>query len=245
MSNDASNFISSRKRKTALSFQKIKEILWYISECYTIFQLDEIIYSKKWCSINTSSKFEDYLKMEFVDNYLIKQKKLIQNKLSILEQINFSYETEKRFTDLDGIERLDKIDIYINNLGLQNIWKDSNEHVYFAIECKRINKLSDCKNYIGDIKKFCVRKYKQTRLPFEGMIAFLEKEKLSHQIVSENINLKLKDDTAINTTKYLEGLRVNSSFDGSYQSSHSKEYNKSEIFFIYHLLFDYSKSIIN
>lgn len=245
MSLDATHFISSRTNKISLTQKRIKEVLWYFAECYTLLQNDNIKYSKNWCNTNTKYHFEDYLKMEFVDNYLIKNKCIIQNKLSILEQINFSYETIKRYKDLEGIEGSDKIDIYINKLGLQDIWKDYDEHIYLAVECKRINQLSDCNKYIDDIQKLCNRNYKQTRLPFEGMLAFLENSEVTHINVSLDINSRLETNNMITTKQYLSNELLNNSFDGSYFSSHLKNYNQNEKLSIYHLLFDYSKNIVD
>ncbi len=245
MSLDATHFISSRPNKIAITQNRIKEVLWYTAECYTLLKKDNVTYSKSWCSTNTTYHFEDYLKMEFVDNYLIKNKSIIQNRLSALEQINFSYETIKRYTNSKGIEGSDKIDIYINKLGLQGIWRNQDEHIYLAIECKRINQLSDCNKYIGDIQKFCGRNYKQTRLPFEGMLAFIENQEVSHEIVSNDINTKLKTNNIIITNKYLTKEIINVSFEGSYLSEHVKEHNKNSAFSVYHLLFDYSGNVID
>lgn len=245
MSFDATRFITSRSNKTALSQKRIKEILWYIAECYTILQDDGVTYSKNWCSANTKFHFEDYLKMEFVDNYLIKNKPLVQTKFSALEEINFNYETIKRFEDSEGIEGSDKIDIYINKLGLQDVWKEHDEHIYLAIECKRIARLTDCKKYIGDVRKFCSRNYKQTRLPFEGMLAFLENKNISHEIVADDLNRRLAKNSMISTNKFLTKEKINPSFAGSYQSVHTKEHKSSISFFIYHLLMDYSSNIVS
>lgn len=244
MSTDATRFITSRSNKTALTQKRIEEVLWYITECYMILQKEKRTYSKSWCAKYTKFHFEDYLKMKFVDDYLIENKALIQGKFSALEEINFSYETIKRFTDSEEVEGSDKIDIYINKLGLQNIWKERDEHIYFAMECKRISKFSDSKKYIEDIQKFCNRKYKQTRLPFEGMIAFLENKKVPHKTVAENLNRRLKEDSIITTIEFLTNEKFNPSFNGSYQSLHKKQ-SINITFTIYHLLFDYSENIVD
>lgn len=243
MSTDATRFINSRSNKTAITQKRIRAVLWYITECYNILQNDGVTYSKLLHSSNTKSHFEDYLKMEFVDNYLIKNKSLIQKKFSALEEINFSYETIKRFTDSEGIEHSDKIDIYINKLGLQNIWNEYDEHLYLAIECKRIGQFSDCKDYIGDIQKFCNRNYKQTRLPIEGMIAFLENKSVPHKAIAKDLNKRLKEVCTITTLKFLSKEKISPSFEGSYQSIHKKR-NMNTTFSVYHFLFDYSENIV-
>ncbi len=244
MSTDATRFIASRSNKTAITQKRIKEVLWYITECYMILQKDKRTYSKSWCAKHTKFHFEDYLKMKFVDDYLIENKALIQNKISALEEINFNYETIKRFIDSKEIEGSDKIDIYINKLGLQNVWKEHDEHLYFAIECKRINQFSDSKKYLEDIRKFCIRNYKQTRLPFEGMLAFLENKDVPHKSVAKHINQKLKEDRTITTLKFLTLENISTSFNGSYRSLHKKQ-TVNIIFSIYHLLFDYTENIVD
>ncbi len=245
MTFNATPFITSRSNKFAITENRIKNIFWYVVECYNILLNDRVIYSKSWCEANTRYHFEDYLKMEFVDNYLIKNKSIIQNRISVLEEINFSYEIVKRFTDSEGIEGSDKIDIYINKLGLQNLWKDDDEHIYLAIECKRINQLSDCSKYISDIQKFCDRNYKHIRIPFEGMLAFIEDKSISHERISNEVNERLINNDYITTTSYLTKENVNSTFDGGYRSVHGKKFENKATFSIFHLLFDYSSHISN
>jgi hypothetical protein len=243
MPDNVNLFIDSRLNPLAITEKRIRAILWYVTECYLILKGDKPIYNKDWCNRNTAYKFEDYLKMEFVDSYLIKYKYLLKNRISELEYINFNYETIKRFADKDGIERSDKIDIYINKLGIQKQWNEPSEHVYFAIECKRIEELSSSKEYIKDIQNFCERSYKDLRLPFEGMIAFIENSKLTHSKLANHISDLLKNEKNILTSRYLEKELLNSSFDAGYSSDHSRNSIKKIKFTTFHLLFDYSDNI--
>jgi hypothetical protein len=163
---NAAGFIQNRPQVVSITNNRISNIIWYIAECYNMLLSDKVCYSKS----KTTFHFEDYLKMEFVDSYLINNKKTLTERISALEHINFSYETQKRYLDQnDKKEKIDKIDIFINKLGLKNEWSSEDEHLYLAIECKRIKTLSDCTEYIKDIQKFCDRAYKHLRIPFEGV----------------------------------------------------------------------------
>lgn len=243
---NASNFIQNRKKVFSVTEKRIKSILWYIIECNSIFLSETSIpYSKSWVKNNTTITFEDYLKFELIDKYLVKNKHLLNGKLSALENINFSAETQKRYVDTDGKQKPDKIDVYINKIGLQKEWNESDENIYFAIECKRIKILSDAKEYIIDIDKFCNRNHTNLRLPFEGQIGFIENAELTHSTISTEINNKLKNGTSINTTNYLKNVELHNAFEGSYSSTHRKNFGNNDVFSIYHLLFDYSKIVSN
>lgn len=246
MSLNANHFIRSRKNVVKITYDRINNIMWYIVECYNKLLLDNPAYSKSWVSNNTNYHFEDYLKMKFVEDYLKTNKKFLIEKTSALVEITFHYETVKGFTDVnDSIEKSDKIDVYVNKLGLKNEWAVEDEDLYLAIECKRIKKLSDCKEYVDDIQDFCDRQYQNLRIPFEGQIGFIEDFRLNHPSISAEVNKRLKKTTTINTTQFLQIISLNSSFAGSYASAHKKNYSKGELFSIFHLLLDYSNIVVN
>ena len=246
MPSKATNFIQNRKKVVAITYNRVTDIIWYVAECYQILLKDRSTYSKKFVSQKTTLHFEDFLKMELVDKYLIPNKHLISARCSKLECVNFHYENQKRYVDFsDKKEKPDKIDIYINRLGLQNNWNQHEENVYYAIECKRIEKLSDCKTYIGDTKKFADRNYKELRLPFEGQIAFIENSKLNHKSVSTEINKILEANSALITNQLLKSELLHKFFDGCYSSRHKRNFNKKEPFTVFHLLFDYSEFVKN
>lgn len=244
MSNSALSFISSRQNALAITEKRIESIVWYTIECYILLLKDKPKFSKQYVKDYTKFAFEDYLKMEFVDNYLVKYKRLLKNKISSLEEVNFSYETVKRYTDPSNVERPDKIDIYINKLGLKDYLKVEDEHLYFVYECKRIKKLSDTADYINDIHKFTDRKYAVLRLPFEGMIAFIENPSITHDAISKDVNKKLELTNTIKTNQNLTLRVFNPAFNGSYQSSHFKNFDNTTTFLIYHLLLDYSQNVV-
>ncbi|MDR1544734.1 MAG: hypothetical protein LBS50_10100 [Prevotellaceae bacterium] len=162
-----------------------------------------------------------------------------------LNEINFSYETEKEYTDLqDNKIKSDKIDIYINKLKLKKIWKENDENVYFAIECKRIEQMNDTNInlYIDDIVKCTNREHRKLRLPFEGQLAFIENQDITHIALSNRINEKLKSKTAIVTDAFLDYLLVNQNYQGTYLSKHKR--NNQKLFSIYHLFLDYSEIVV-
>jgi len=243
MLDSAYSFISSRQDPVAIIRQRVTNILWYTIECYQLLLKDGPSYSKKLVAEGSAYNFEDFLKMEFVDNYLVKNKKLLTDKISALEEINFVYETVRRFIDADGTQRSDKIDIFINKIGLRDLLKYEDEYVYFVYECKRISVLSDTAAYIDDILKFTERQY-SFRLPFEGMIGFIEVSNISHLVISIEVNRRLKN-SSIKTNQYLSNVKLHSNFDGSYNSLHQKNSTKDEHFSIYHLLFDYAKLVMS
>jgi len=245
---DASSFIKNRKQVAAITQDRIGHILWYIAECYGLLQKTKPLptFSKSFAATKTTHKFEDFLKFKFVDNYLIPNKSLLQKKASALEEITFNSETQKTYIDSkDGKEKPDKIDIYVNKLGLQNEWKQSDEHVYFAVECKRINDTQSYGEYVGDIEKFTSRNHTNLRLPYEGMIGFIEDAKITHAIASTQITSRLKKSQSVVTTDYLTTISVNSGFNAGYFSKHNKSFGKKNPFTLYHLFFDYSGNVVN
>ncbi len=246
MLNNAASFIRNRKEVVAITYDRVTNIIWYLAECYQTLSKDHPTYSIELVGKNTTLHFEDFLKMEFLDKYLIPNEHLISSKCSELEDINFHYENQKRYLDIsDKKVKPDKIDIYINKLGLQSSWNQQEENIYYAIECKRIKTLSDCKAYIGDTKKFADRRYNDLRLPFEEQIAFIENSRLSHSAVSAEINNRLKATSSLITTQFLESEVLHKLFNGCYSSRHKRNFNRNEPFTVFHLLFDYSKFVKN
>jgi len=243
----ASTFIQNRKKVISITYDRVNQIIWYCIECYNLLLKDKRAYSKSNVSAKTRYTFEDYLKIEFVENYLKLNKTILRNKVSDLEEITFLYETVKTFIDTtdNGIEGSDKIDIYVNKLGLKNHWAVEDEDLYLSIECKRINILSDCGDYVNDIEKFCTRQYKNLRLPFEGQIGFIESSRLNHTSVSAEINRRLGLSKTVVTNQFLKNQLFHTGFKGSYLSEHIRNYKPKDKFTIFHLLFDYSNLVVN
>ena len=238
----------TKSRKTSITQKRIQQILSYVLERHRIFLNDGITYSQTVVKASGTVMFEDHLKFEFVEKYLQINKKLLKSKISELEEINFVSETQQRYYDAkDGLLKPDKIDIYINKLGLQKEWKnDADENIYFALECKRIKIKSDSKDYVLDIEnKFVNRNHINLRLPFEGQIAFIENSKLDHIIISDEVNSILKASTSIITDSFLLPEKLHSSINGTYLSKHKRNSPKNESILIFHLMFDYSKVVLN
>jgi hypothetical protein len=233
-------------RKNAVTEKQIKTILWYVTECYLLTIKENKRYSKTWVKNHTTYKFENYLKNQLVEDYLIKNKDLLKQKTLTLNDINFGCETEKNYIDSqDGKQKQDKIDIYINKLGLRDVWKENDENIYFAIECKRIKKLPDSTKYVDDMEKFTNRAYINIRLPFEGQLAFIENPTITHVRLHNEINEKLNRRKTVITDNSLSPISIHAQFDGTYLSEHKRNTNKQESFSIYHLLFDYSDIVVD
>jgi len=245
MSFDASNFIGGRSNRFSVTNTRINAILWYDLECYQLLLNDKVQYSKSGVKSNTTYPFEDQLKFKLIEDYLSLNTTLLRSKSSHLEEISFEGETQKRFVDAtDGKEKPDKIDIYIHRLGLQSEWGGKSE-IYYSIECKRINILSDTREYVKDIEKFTIRDHTNTRLPFEGQLGFIENSSLSHGSVSNEINRRLKTSTTIKTDQDLQPTIVHTTHSCTYRSKHRKNFGKNEGFIIDHLFLDYSGVVVS
>ncbi|MDR2651620.1 MAG: hypothetical protein LBC68_04825 [Prevotellaceae bacterium] len=239
-------FVVNRKNAITITEKRLKIILWYVVECYLLTLKDGKKYSKIGVKKHTSYKFENYLRTRLVEDYLIKNKDLLKQKTLALNDINFTYETEKEYIDSqDNKLKSDKIDVYINKLGLKGVWKENDENIYFAIECKRIEKLSDTNDYISDIEKFSNRNYLNTRLPFEGQLAFIEKSSITHIQLSDEINKRLNEKTIIITNNFLNPISIHPQFRSTYFSVHKRNTDTQRSFSIFHLLFDYSNIVVD
>lgn len=236
---EASIFVSNRKQ--SITANRIKNILWYIGECYILLRNDKAKYSKTYVKEHTAIHFEDFLRFRLVEDYLAKNKNLLKARTSDLDEISFTSETQKEYIDqTDYKQKTDKIDIFINKLGLAQTWGENEDKIYFAIECKRISNLSDTSRYIGDLLKFTNRSYIEIRLPFEGQLGFIESHSLSDRQIVEEINGKLRHASHITTERPLRPCPIHPDIPGTYKSIHRRNTNKKETFSIYHIFLDYS-----
>lgn len=240
MGSNSLTFVKSRKN--SITQQRVKQILSYVIECHRLMMIDNVTFSLseiRNSKIKPENKFRNFL----VDNYLRRNNHLLNNN-SKTEYIHFDKESEETFKE-NEIEQTDKIDIYIKDFALKNSLKEENQNVYFAIECKRIKIKSDTKEYVLDIQKYVNRNHISLRLPFEGQIAFIENERLNHKIISDEVNTLLKETKSIITDSFLTSERLHTSVDGTYSSKHKKNFGNKDSFLIYHLMFDYSKIVLN
>lgn len=231
------------QRKHSIIQQRIKIILCYIIDNYKLLVADGVKYDLTRIKETSTYKVEDYLSNELIDKYLKMNLHLINN--SELNKIIFTKQSEEQYIDaIDTKEKPDKIDIYITNLNLNRLLEGNPVQPYFAIECKRIRKQSCMKEYVSDIRKFCNREYKLTRLPLEGQIAFIENPEYNAEYVSTEINKELLSRNDIITQKFLQKEFLHHEFNGSYHSVHVKNFSPNYSFSIYHLFLNYS-SIVN
>ena len=222
-------------------------IIKYVIYCYL-----KILEDKKTYNYSKKGKIlkEEFLRYGLVNDYLMKShnkeyfKRNISDILSV--EITFHPEETMIYTDKETNQRsVDKIDISIWESALQSIWSEKTDNeIKFAIECKRIEKLSDANNYIYDIEKFSNRSYPYTRLPFEGQIAFIEDKNINHATLRKEINERLKNHKVIITNNILNRIILIDKFNGTYLSKHQRNTGRQN-FSIYHLFFDYSQIIID
>lgn len=219
-------------------------ILSYIVDCYYVMVSNKPKYSIAEVLKNSTYKFEEYLTSEFVENYL--NPRISNISLSQLNRVTFSTESTKKYIDVQDMkEKPDKIDIFITNLGLENELSSVITQPYFALECKRIRKESCINEYLKDIKKFTNRKHCNNRLPFEGQIAYMENPELIASEIVGSINEKLLRNEIINTIQKLELKKIHETFEGCYYSKHLKDFGENNLFSIYHLMFDFSKIVVD
>jgi hypothetical protein len=95
-------------------------------------------------------------------------------------------------------------------------------------------------SYVKGIIKFCTRRYQKMRMPFDGMIGFVD-YKPSDSEIKQKIN-SILDVRPIRTLNNLQRYMVESDFEHSYFSKHHKDFS-NDSFGIYHLFFNYSSLI--
>lgn len=235
-----------KPHKFSLTEFRIKLILKYIIHCFWVMQQEGKRYDYRESG---KIKKEDFLRDGLVDDYLNKKsnknyyKKFISDNPNV--EIYFQKEEQQNYFE-KSTQAEDFIDITVKETKLSEVLsEDVSDEIKFAIECKRINKSQSYSEYVKDIYKFTNRQYKTYRLPYEGQIAFVEDSTLNCAIVSKKINERLKSDSKIVTVQFLENKTFDPLFDGGYYSVHNRNYGDQNNFSIYHLIFDYSKIVIN
>ena len=227
---------------------RIRQIVRYVVYCYL-----QILSDKKTYNYSEKGKIpkEGFLRNGLVNDYLQKSynKEYFKKYLSDNPSVEITFHPEEEMTYIIDSETnqpcIDKIDIAIWESSLQSIWSEkTDDEIRFAMECKRIEKLSDVNNYILDIEKFSNRNYLYTRLPFEGQMAFIENQKITHITLKDKINDVLKKHDSIITDIFLTPKVLNKKFDGTYMSKHKRN-TSNQFFLIYHLLFNYSNIVVD
>jgi len=241
---NADNFKSDINKLTEF---RIILIIKYVIYCYL-----KILEDKKTYNYSKKGKIpkEEFLRNGLVNDYLMKShnKEYFKYNISDIPSVEITFHPEEIMTYTDkqtNQNSVDKIDISIWESNLQSIWSEKTDNeIKFAIECKRIEELSDANNYIFDIEKFCNRNYLYTRLPFEGQIAFIENKNINHATLCKEINERLKNHKVIITNNILNRIILIDKFNGTYLSKHQRNTGRQN-FSIYHLFFDYSQIIID
>jgi len=226
---------------------RIQQIVKYIIYCYL-----QILSDKKRYHYSTKGKIpkEEFLRNGLVYDYLQKNcnKEYYRQYISDNPSVEITFHPEETMPYIDtetNESSTDRIDIAINESNLQSIWNDvTDNEIKFPVECKRINKLSDANNYIVDIEKFCKRNYIYTRLPFEGQIAFIEDQNISHDTLCNKINDILKNRNSIITDIFLNYIALNDKYNGTYLSKHQRNTGEQK-FSIYHLFLNYSDIVVD
>lgn len=243
---DATLFTKNRRKQTQ---KRVEMVLRYVIYCYQKMTNEGKTYKKADFLNEAKSRFnlEEGLSEKLVNDYLgiwdnkVHYKRNISDKPDV--EIYFNLEPKQSYTENNTIKD-DFIDIKVQETGISNILGKAGiqEQIHLALECKVIeNGYSD---YVSDIKKMCDRPYNSPRLNFEGQIAFITNSNYSHFSVKDGINKNLSANSDISTTQLLDLINLKPTFDASYLSKHIRNHNKQS-FDIYHLMFDYSKVVLN
>lgn len=243
---NASNFKSSSEKLTQ---KRVEMVMQYVVYCYQKMINETKTYQKDIFLNETKTRYnlEEGLSEKFVDDYLgiLDNRNYYKSNISKEPNIDlyFNNEAKQSYTENNTIKD-DFIDIKIQETGLSQIWGKSGnqQQIHLAIECKVVE--NGYSEYVSDIKKMCDRAFNTPRLNFEGQIAYITNPTYTHSSVSLGINKNLSSNSTIKTIKELEVKKIQQNFDASYISHHKRNHNQ-KTFSIYHLLFDYSKVVLN
>lgn len=242
----ASNF---KPNSEQLTQKRVEMVLHYIIYCYQKMVLEGKTYKRInfLNEKNTRYNLEEGLSEKFVDDYLGIFDNLNHYKNNISKESNvdlyFNNEAKQSYTE-NGILKDDFIDIKIQETELSKLWaKSGNQQpIHLAIECKVVE--NGYSGYVSDIKKMCNRSFNTPRLNFEGQIAYVTNSSYTHLSVKSGINKNLISNSEIETIQDLKPKVISKEFDASYFSIHTRNHN-GKSFAIYHLLFDYTKVVLN
>jgi hypothetical protein len=243
---NASNF---KVRSERLTQKRVEMVMRYVIYCYQKMINENKTY-KKTDFLNESKtryNLEEGLSEKFVDEYLgiwnnlEYYKKYISDKPDI--HLYFNNESKQSYTENDAIKD-DFIDIKVQETGLSDIWSSNGnqQQIHLAIECKVVE--NGYSEYVSDIKKMCDRSFNTPRLKFEGQLAYITNPSYTHSSIVFGVNKNLSTNGQIDTTQELKINILDQNFDASYLSVHKRNHNNQQ-FLIYHLMFDYSKVVIN
>ncbi len=155
-------------------------------------------------------------------------------KIYNLELLSFDVEPGSDFSEEYATEGY--IDIKVSNI-TTDLYKYTDETVYFAFECKRVNKSSrKTSKYVDEgVNRFKINKYSKN-VSLSGMIGYSEERYTEIPRIVKKINDKLGVERL---NKNEENIDINYAY--CYVSTHSRE-NSDEIT-LYHLFYDFSDMI--
>jgi hypothetical protein len=243
---NASNF---KLRSERLTQKRVEMVMRYVIYCYQKMINEGRTYEKASFlnESNTRYNLEEGLSEKIVEDYLGIWDNLNYYKNYISDKpdvhLYFNYEPKQSYTQNNTIKD-DFIDIKIQESGLSEIWGSTGnqQQIHLAIECKVIE--NGYSEYVSDIKKMCDRSFNTPRLNFEGQIAYITNPSYTHSAVAIGVNKNLSTNSQIDTTQELINNVIEQNFDATYLSLHKRNHNNQQ-FSIYHLMFDYSKVVIN
>ncbi len=241
-SNYMKPFAKPRKKQNAK--EMFLQILGYVVMCYQKQLESGVTYSKKAIKKTYhDDKVENFLNVRLAE--ICEQNK---NLLSF-NGFRVAFEYHREYQDAEGNTGIDKIDIAFLNLGL-DFAPIPDEEIYFAIECKRVNKInfnsqetkSNIAEYNKEVDKFLEnRKYKH-RFMFEGAVGYIENNKKDIEKIIRQIDKGLDKPT---TTQNLQKFDLpNSAFEYCHWSKHTKNDEHKTAKEIYHLFLDYSTMVV-
>lgn len=155
-------------------------------------------------------------------------------KIYNLELLAFDVEPGTDFSEEYATEGY--IDIKVSNI-TTDLYNYTDETIYFAFECKRVNKNSQkTSKYVNEgINRFKINKYSKN-VSLSGMIGYSEERYTEIPTIVKKINDKLVVETL---NRIEEDIDINYAY--CYISNHSRE-NSDEIT-LYHLFYDFSDMI--
>ncbi|HKR06389.1 MAG TPA: hypothetical protein VJY62_17270 [Bacteroidia bacterium] len=201
--------------------KELEEILEKIIACYSLMLADNVRLS------NNENKIRDYI--------LYKYLKVPSMKIK-LDLANYLFDPELP-------EDKGRIDIRV--MPINPFIEDK---AYFILECKRLDSINANgttglnAQYINEgMNRFISKKY-SAYYRSNGMIGFIVNELDIHKNTQSINSLLIKDYKHITTSQVLTSKIIVKGFDYSYYSTHN---SATDTLTIYHLMFDFSKNIIN
>lgn len=200
---------------------EFEELLSKVVACYYLMLKNNVSLA------NDENKIRDCILYDYLKNQSVKVK---------LDLVNYLFDPELP-------EDKGRIDIRIMPV---NPFKE--DKAYFIIECKRLDAINSNgitglnAQYISEgVNRFVSKKY-SSYYKTNGMIGFVVQGLDIHKNTQAINSLLANEFTHITTTQSLTQKIIATGFDYSYYSTH---HLGTDTLILYHLMFDFSKNIIN